>query len=202
MIDSSNIFKALFAVSVFSLAACSGGGGGGSGGGASTSGPTAGTYATGCVHPDVNDSYTYNITVSSGSVSFLTVQYEETSACTTAAVETAATHYASYPGAASTPSGAQKIDMTVGTVTMTPKSSAAVTLLNSNSRCGYNNWALNVAKNITTNSSCGWGANTKAFSIYKMDSSTLYLGKGDGSHNGLSESQRHVQLETLSYIKQ
>ena len=77
--------------------------------------------------------------------------------------------------------------------TETPNSSYDVTWVNDNSYCGYSDWELNVAKDITGKTcegSTNMSANTKLLSLYKNESSnTIQLGsfniESDGYPSGV-----------------
>ena len=85
--------------------------------------------------------------------------------------------------------------------TETPNSSYDVTWVNDNSYCGYSDWELNVAKDIT-GKTCGSStiisANTKLLSLYKNESSnTIRLGSFNIESDGYPSS-----VSTLDYTKQ
>ena len=91
--------------------------------------------------------------------------------------------------------------MILSGATETPNSSYDVTWVNDNSYCGYSDWELNVAKDITgktCNSSTIISANTKLLSLYKNESSnTIRL----GSFN-LESSGSPSEVYSLDYTKQ
>ena len=85
--------------------------------------------------------------------------------------------------------------------TETPNSSYDITWVNDNSYCGYSDWELNVAKDIT-GKTCGSStivsANTKLLSLYKNESSnTIRLGSFNIESDGYPSS-----VSTLDYTKQ
>ena len=91
--------------------------------------------------------------------------------------------------------------MTVSSVTETPTSSADVSWANTNSWCGYCDWELNVAKDVT-GKTCGSiifaSANTKLLSLYKNESSnTIELGSFNIESDGYPPS-----VSSLDYTKQ
>ena len=85
--------------------------------------------------------------------------------------------------------------------TETPNSSYDVTWVNDNSYCGYSDWELNVAKDITGKtcvSSTIISANTKLLSLYKNESSnTIRLGSFNIESDGYPSS-----VGSLDYTKQ
>ena len=91
--------------------------------------------------------------------------------------------------------------MILSGATETPNSSYDVTWVNDNSYCGYSDWELNVAKDIT-GKTCGSStiisANTKLLSLYKNESSnTIQLGSFNIESDGYPSS-----VSTLDYTKQ
>ena len=86
-------------------------------------------------------------------------------------------------------------------VTETPNSSYDVTWVNDNSYCGYSDWELNVAKDITGKTCVGTtiiSANTKLLGLYKNESSnTIRLGSFNIESDGYPSS-----VSTLDYTKQ
>ena len=85
--------------------------------------------------------------------------------------------------------------------TETPNSSYDVTWVNDNSYCGYSDWELNVAKDITGKTCVGTtiiSANTKLLSLYKNESSnTIRLGSFNIESDGYPSS-----VNSLDYTKQ
>ena len=85
--------------------------------------------------------------------------------------------------------------------TETPNSSYDVTWVNDNSYCGYSDWELNVAKDITGKTCVGTtiiSANTKLLSLYKNESSnTIRLGSFNIESDGYPSS-----VSSLDYTKQ
>ena len=80
--------------------------------------------------------------------------------------------------------------MILSGATETPNSSYDVTWVNDNSYCGYSDWELNVAKDITGKTCATMSANTKLLSRYKNESSnTIQLGsfniESDGYPSGV-----------------
>ena len=91
--------------------------------------------------------------------------------------------------------------MILSGATETPNSSYDVTWVNDNSYCGYSDWELNVAKDITgktCDSSTIISANTKLLSLYKNESSnTIRLGSFNIESDGYPSS-----VSSLDYTKQ
>ena len=85
--------------------------------------------------------------------------------------------------------------------TETPNSSYDITWVNDNSYCGYSDWELNVAKDIT-GKTCGSStivsANTKLLSLYKNESSnTIRLSSFNIESDGYPSS-----VGSIDYTKQ
>ena len=91
--------------------------------------------------------------------------------------------------------------MILSGATETPNSSYDVTWVNDNSYCGYSDWELNVAKDITGKTCVGTtiiSANAKLLSLYKKESSnTIQLGSFNIESYGYPSS-----VSTLDYTKQ
>ena len=91
--------------------------------------------------------------------------------------------------------------MILSGATETPNSSYDVTWVNDNSYCGYSDWELNVAKDITGKTCDGatnMSANTKLLSRYKNESSnTIQLGSFNIESDGYPSS-----VSTRDYTKQ
>lgn len=85
--------------------------------------------------------------------------------------------------------------------TETPNSAYDVTWVNDNSYCGYSDWELNVAKDITSKTCAGTTtipANTKLLSLYKNESSnTIRLGSFNIESDGYP-----LSVSSLDYTKQ
>ena len=91
--------------------------------------------------------------------------------------------------------------MILSGATETPNSSYDVTWVNDNSYCGYSDWELNVAKDITGKTCVGTtiiSANTKLLSLYKNESSnTIQLGSFNIESDGYPSS-----VSSLDFTKQ
>ena len=91
-----------------------------------------------------------------------------------------------------------KFTMNLASFKYTPETAADVSYVNTNSICGYSDWALNTAKDIT-GKTCGSltipVANTTYLSIYKLVGNNLYLGFGTASFPNSVNNEK-------SYIKQ
>lgn len=194
-------YSMILAASVLTLSACSGGGGGGgsAGPGAASAGISTGTYKTSC-YSSGGLHYIYQVDVGANSVTFTTLTSQD-SACATPGLRTIASYTATFPGAATTPSDAQKVDLTVTSITITPLTDAAVTLLNSGSECNRSNWVKNVTQTVTTDVDCGLGSQTKVYSVVNTTGSNLKIGASDVTNDGLSEAKRHQSYNSLNYVK-
>lgn len=193
--------SSLLSFSLLTLAACSGGGGGAYlGPSASDSGLVTGTYSNLCWSSGGSYYYNYQVEVGENSVKFTTTTFAD-QACATAGVAKIASYSSSFPGAATTPSDAQKVDLTVNSITITPLTDNAAALMNSMSECGFTNWAKNVTKIVTTNTSCGLGSQTQAFTVANTSSNTLKLGTSSSGFDGKTEAKRHQVYNSLTYSK-
>jgi len=95
------------------------------------------------------------------------------------------------------PSGAtgHKFTMNYASIKYTPESAAEVSVLNTNSYCGYSNWDLNTEKDLTACFSSTIPANKIFLNIYKLVGNNLYLGFGTTSFPNSVDNEK-------SYIKQ
>ena len=108
------------------------------------------------------------------------------------------------------------LDSTLLEFQITLNNSTLVTDYNTSSECGYNDWQLNVPKDVLGKSCDGStlpSAGTVEYSIYRKvkvgmtfpisliqtNPGDLYFGTSDSTHNGTAPSQRFVS-GSLSYI--
>ena len=103
-----------------------------------------------------------------------------------------------------TRSGERKYNFTQSSLTLTPKSTAGVSELNTNSTCGLTDWALDISRDITgrTCDTIVQPTNaTTTYSIYKFNTvanpKELQLGANGGAANGSSEATRHSSLSSV-----
>ena len=93
-----------------------------------------------------------------------------------------------------------KFTMNLASFKYTPETAADVSYVNTNSICGYSDWALNTEKDIT-GKTCGSFtipvANTTYLSIYKLVGNNLYLGSF-----GTTGSYPNSVSDAKAYIKQ
>ena len=93
-----------------------------------------------------------------------------------------------------------KFTMNLASFKYTPETAADVSYVNTNSICGYSDWALNTEKDIT-GKTCGSltipVANTTYLSIYKLVGNNLYLGSF-----GTTGSYPNSVSNAKAYIKQ
>ena len=93
-----------------------------------------------------------------------------------------------------------KFTMNLASFKYTPETAADVSYVNTNSICGYSDWALNTEKDIT-GKTCGSFtipvANTTYLSIYKLVGNNLYLGSF-----GTTGSYPNSVNDAKAYIKQ
>lgn len=94
--------------------------------------------------------------------------------------------------------GAKNLNITVHKSTITPVSAAGVANLNDVKLCGATDWQLNVAKDVT-GADCGgksFAEGVVVFDVYKVDGSSLFLGKSSFFRDGSSAEQRPTALDT------
>lgn len=83
-----------------------------------------------------------------------------------------------------------KIDKTVSTYAITPQSVAAANSMNSGHRCGYNDWAVGITKDVT-GLICGEGMRTigsTEYDIYSYSFTTSLWGNAGDMMFGLMDS--------------
>lgn len=108
-------------------------------------------------------------------------------------------------GTAGSADGSTKIDLVLTDITATPKSAAAVLILNAASYAGYTDWQADTAKSvagINIDGSAYDTAGTKSYDIYKISGSSLYLGDTGGTNDGSTDALRPISFETISATKQ
>ena len=88
-----------------------------------------------------------------------------------------------------------KFTMNLVSFKYTPETAADVSYVNTNSICGYSDWALNTEKDITACFSSTIPANKTFLNIYKLVGNNLYLGFGTASYPNSVNNEK-------SYIKQ
>lgn len=102
-------------------------------------------------------------------------------------------------GAANAPAGAQKLDVTLQTMTLVPLSSQGVTALNGASFCGISTWTLNTPVDISGRD-CGGKTYTTAqviHTIFKLNGDTLLMGQvasAGSAGDGTSDVNRPLAL--------
>ena len=93
-----------------------------------------------------------------------------------------------------------KFTMNLASFKYTPETAADVSYVNTNSICGYSDWALNTEKDITGKTCRSLTipvANTTYLSIYKLVGNNLYLGSF-----GTTGSYPNSVSDAKAYIKQ
>jgi len=93
--------------------------------------------------------------------------------------------------------GAQKIDLTYSTSTMTLYKPSLIEKYNHEKVYGYNDWKVDVPKNISgrSYSQSDQPAANARFSLYRVENNKMYLGRIIGSKDGSSAEKRHVALD-------
>ena len=102
-------------------------------------------------------------------------------------------------GAAVDPADAKNINFTVSQASMTPKSDAAVTMLNTMKYCAIEDWAVNKKSDILDKKCVGIGykKGEVVFDIYRQNDSQLVFGKKGFSLVGETASNRPNKLNEL-----
>ncbi len=104
-----------------------------------------------------------------------------------------------------------QLDLTLNTVTITAKSSSAVTNYNQLNKCGFSDWVIDVAKNVS-GLNCGGAqmpvAGTTVYNIYgvvdidngsTVKNGDIVFGSADATNDGSTSQKRFTQLLPPGY---
>jgi hypothetical protein len=169
-----------------------------------------GTWATSCLAEKSQDgsieSHLKTTTVF-GKDSYVSTNTSYTDAdttCTGSAVYVVE-HTANYTVGAdvATPAGSKILDSTPTKVLITLKTEEFVTFFNGGKFCGAEDWAIDVAKDVTTQT-CGDNdgpMNAARYDIYDVEGTTLKLGDDTDSESGTTAAKRPTTLSSDVYNK-
>jgi hypothetical protein len=99
----------------------------------------------------------------------------------------------------------QNIDLTTTTSSMTMLTAAQVTIANNTAYCGFTNWVINVAKDVTGLDCGDWSFNPAGmtfYDIWKVEGNFFYMGASDYTYDGLTPATRPITFSSSPYIKQ
>lgn len=101
----------------------------------------------------------------------------------------------------STPVGAKKINYVYTAATITPLTSDVVTYWNANNTFGYNDWVINVSKDILGRGNMP-SAGDIFYDVYKIENDKLYLGDDeiDSNYDGSTDAKRPQVFQDV-YVK-
>ena len=116
----------------------------------------------------------------------------------------------SLPGPANVDLGTEKMDFRFEQVEVLLKRQDLVDQFNAEKTCGFSDWVINEAKDITA-LLCDFFSSAKPvhipaagemrYGIYKMAGDELYLGRLTLNQNGRSEGTRPTDLDLSPYLK-
>lgn len=97
----------------------------------------------------------------------------------------------------------KKIDNTITSVSYTPLSDSIANAFNQSHTCGFDDWIINVEKDITGRGCSAYGTvGTRYFNIFGLDWSRLVLFLGDGDILGATnEAQRPTGLVLNQWLE-
>jgi archaellin len=101
-----------------------------------------------------------------------------------------------------TPAGAKEIDVTHKSVMVTLKGQQTVDEFNSGKVCGFEDWALDTAKDVS-GKVCGDDGKTldaPVFDIFDVVVSSLKFGEKDFDHDGTIAAKRPVALSAKEEV--
>jgi hypothetical protein len=177
------------------------------GGGGIDAAPTPaieGTWVQACTQMG-----TATFTIASGMMTSHVASFTD-AACATESLDIDLTSTYALPGPATAPAGAKKIDVTTESITFTPKAAATVAQLNAGMVCGFTDWALGTAKDVTGKNCPPLGMlptqGTVAYNIYFVDKTatpeTLQLGMLTMTEDGTTDAKRPTTLSATKLTKQ
>lgn len=98
--------------------------------------------------------------------------------------------------AVSAPEGARSLDLTPRSYEQTPNTAEIVQVFNQTKQCGYSDWSLNTAKDVTAASACvAATAMATYYDVYKISGNTLSFGYSKGGDDGSSTDKRPKTLD-------
>lgn len=142
--------------------------------GADEAGLVLGTYDTGCVVADMSSRRTE---VSATEIAITDSEYED-GACATKSMDYHYTYAYTDVGASTSITDTRNVNLVEGKMFMTPRSPTAVTDWNNGNHCGFNDWQLDVTKDVSADPTCQYlPVGTITYSIARTMNDTLELGE-------------------------
>lgn len=138
-----------------------------------------GTYSTGCQASGPGASQ-FDIVITATTLQFANTLYDD-GACAQPRVKFSYEDTYVDTAASVTPSGARDINITMGKIYYTLLSASAVTTSNGATECGFSNWTLNVAKDVSASACQDIPLNTLTYTVAKTANDQLEIGLPDPS---------------------
>jgi len=99
-----------------------------------------------------------------------------------------------------TPAGAKILDWTPSKVEATIKTAGAVNQFNGNAQCGFSDWTINVAKDVSTAACGGQALNSAVYNIYDVDGTSLKTGELTTEGAGGTAALRPTALSVKDHV--
>lgn len=161
-----------------------------------------GTYSTGCQASGPTFAQ-FDVVVTATTLEFSSTFYYD-SACAQPRVKFS--HEDTYVevGASATPAGARDINVTNGKIFYTLLSAAAVTASNNISECGFSNWSLNVAKDVSGTVCQDIPLNSLTYTVARTANDQFEIGMADPSDltPGSTDNLRITNFIPIIFNKQ
>lgn len=154
-----------------------------------------GRYKSACI-PEQGASYVIELALAEDDGAYGAIAYLD-GTCKTPGILQTMKISAGNDTASSEVEGASNLDITVNQYLITPVDARVVSFLNSQKLCGLNNWALNVANDVTGKNCQGQTVNAGdvMYDIYMSQGNSLWLGDSSGENDGSSEEKRPNSLD-------
>lgn len=177
----------LVSISMIFISAC----------GSGISDDLVGSWASACT-----DSVIYRATFTESTFVATATPYSSTSCATVDSFRQTYTYTYSGGDDVDQPDGGKTFDYTVSKVEITPLTTTEANGRNSVTACGFSDWAVNVAKDITSGCGGPGSAGETTYDIYKVDNGRLFTGDLSGSYDGTSAAKRPRGFQSISLSKE
>ena len=163
-----------------------------------------GTWAGGCEAESNSSPTTYMstvITIASTSFSIVDSMHGADSTCDATIVNFTQSMDLTYTeGSTGTDSASGKtyteLDIVFGASTITPKTQVQADEFIANSKCGFTDWAVDVAKDISGTQGCDAPPSGYAYYMaYILETNTLYLSNDDTTNTGETAATRAIAFD-------
>ena len=161
-----------------------------------------GTYSTGCRASGPGSSL-FEISVTATTLQFTNILYDD-GACAQPRVKFYYEDTYIDVAESTAQTGARDINITMGKIFRTLLSASAVTLSNGGTECGFSDWALNVAKDVSASACQDIPVNTLTYTIARTANDQFEIGMPDPSDltPGSTENLRITNFIPIIFNKQ